>query len=171
MPATPPADLYEQDFYAWTQAQARELRRLNATRPNLPLDLPHLAEEIADLGKEQRNSLRSWTVRMHPASPPAPMLPGPDPRRGWIAEIVDFRDEIARRLTRTLRRDLQRQLPALYDDAVRGLRRKLEAYGEHEAAARLPDTCPYRLDEVLDETGGPRRPLLVHDSLCLNGAA
>ena len=64
MAATLPAELYEQDFYAWTQAQARELRRFADTRPNLPLDLPHLAEEIADLGKEQRNSLRSWTTRV-----------------------------------------------------------------------------------------------------------
>ena len=54
-----PAELYERDFYAWTQAQARGLRRFAATRPNLPLDLPHLAEEIADLGKERRDALRS----------------------------------------------------------------------------------------------------------------
>jgi len=59
-----PAELYERDFYAWTQAQARELRRLNATRPNLPLDLPRLAEEIADLGKDRRDALRSWATRV-----------------------------------------------------------------------------------------------------------
>jgi hypothetical protein len=46
--------LYEEDFYAWTQAQARELRRFAESRPNVALDLPHLAEEIRDLGKEQR---------------------------------------------------------------------------------------------------------------------
>ncbi len=57
-------DLYEADFFAWTQHQSKELRRFARTRPNLPLDLPHLAEEIADLGKEQRNALRSWTVRI-----------------------------------------------------------------------------------------------------------
>ena len=151
MPALSPADLYEQDFYAWTQAQARELRRLKATRPNLPLDLPHLALEIADLGKDRRDSLRSWTVRLLEHLLLLQYSPARDPRRGWIAEIVDFRRDIARRLTRTLRRDLQRQLPALYEDAVRGLRRKLEAYGEHEAATRLPETCPYELDEVLGD--------------------
>ena len=65
MPPLPrPAELYEPDFYAWTQLQARELRRLVATRPSSALDLPHLAEEIADLGKEQRNSLRSWVTRV-----------------------------------------------------------------------------------------------------------
>ena len=59
-----PAELYEEDLYAWTQAQARELRRFARQHPNLPLDLGHLAEEIGDLGKEQRNSLWSWTLRI-----------------------------------------------------------------------------------------------------------
>jgi hypothetical protein len=45
-------ELYENDFYAWSQMQAKELRRLARTRPNLPLDLAHIAEEIADLGSE-----------------------------------------------------------------------------------------------------------------------
>ena len=56
--------LYDEDFFAWTQLQAKELRKFARTRPNLPLDLPHLAEEIADLGKEQRNAMRSWTARI-----------------------------------------------------------------------------------------------------------
>jgi hypothetical protein len=36
-------ELYEADFFAWTQQQSKELRRFARTRPNLPLDLPHLA--------------------------------------------------------------------------------------------------------------------------------
>ena len=42
-------ELYEQDFVAWTEKQARELRELRANRWNGPLDLEHLAEEIEDL--------------------------------------------------------------------------------------------------------------------------
>jgi hypothetical protein len=64
MSTRPAEDLYEHDFFAWTQLQARELRRFARTRPNLPLDLMHLAEEVADLGKEQRHALRSWTARI-----------------------------------------------------------------------------------------------------------
>ena len=145
------AELYERDFYAWTQAQARELRRFAASRPNLPLDLPHLAEEIADLGKERRDSLRSWTRRIIQHLLLLEHSPAREPRAHWVSEIVDFREAIADRLTKTLRRDLQRRLPTLYDEAVRGLRRKLEAYGEREAAARLPDACPYTLDQVLGD--------------------
>jgi hypothetical protein len=62
-------DLYEEDFYAWTQAQAKELRRFARLRPNLPLDLGHIALEIADLGKEQRASqLAHADHRAHAAS-------------------------------------------------------------------------------------------------------
>jgi Domain of unknown function DUF29 len=143
------AELYERDFYAWTRTQARELRRFAATRPNVPLDLPHLAEEIADLGSERRDSLRSWTARIIQHLLLLEHSPARDPRAHWVSEISDFRDDITRRLSKTLRRDLQRRLPTLYDEAVRGLRPKLAAYGEHDAAARLPETCPYTLEQVL----------------------
>ncbi len=41
--------LYEQDFYAWTHQQARELRRLKSLCLNSSLDLDRLAREIGDL--------------------------------------------------------------------------------------------------------------------------
>lgn len=56
--------LYDEDFYAWTRAQAEELRRLAATRPNLPLDLELVAEEIEDLGKSERDAVFSLTQRI-----------------------------------------------------------------------------------------------------------
>ena len=50
-----PAGLYENDFYAWTQLQAKELRRFARTRPNLPLDLVHLAlSRMADVQQRPR---------------------------------------------------------------------------------------------------------------------
>ena len=52
-------DLYEHDFVAWTERQARELRALSANRWNGPLDLEHLAEEIEDLGRSQRHACES----------------------------------------------------------------------------------------------------------------
>ena len=64
MPVESTEQLYDDDFFAWTQLQARELRRFARTRPNLPLDLAHIAEEIADLGTERRNAVRSWTARV-----------------------------------------------------------------------------------------------------------
>jgi hypothetical protein len=156
MPPLPhPTELYEQDFYAWTQLQARELRRMATTRPNSALDLPHLAEEIADLGKEQRNSLRSWVTRVIEHLLALEHSPAIDPRQGWIGEVVDFRDEIDARLARALRRDLERQLPQLYRRAARRLSGKLRAYGEDDAAAGLPSECPYSLEQVLGDWWPP----------------
>lgn len=46
-------DLYEQDFYAWTQDQAAKLRAGELTA----LDLAHLAEEIESMGRSERREL------------------------------------------------------------------------------------------------------------------
>jgi hypothetical protein len=57
-PGAAAARLYDADFYSWTRAQARALRRLaGAGRPEA--DYANLAEEIDSLGKEQANALRS----------------------------------------------------------------------------------------------------------------
>jgi Domain of unknown function DUF29 len=143
--------LYEDDFYAWTRAQTRELRRFARSRPNLPLDLAHIAEEIADLGTERRSRIRSWTRRIIEHLLLLEHSPAQDPRRGWIAEIVTFRREIDDHLSATLHRDLKRQFSRLYQQASADLRNKLRLYGETDAAARLPEHCPYTLDQVLGD--------------------
>ena len=145
------AELYEDDFYAWTQLQAKELRRFARTRPNLPLDLPHIAEEIADLGKTLRASMRSWTRHIIEHLLLLEYSPAQEPRRGWTAEIVNLRSEIEDRLTPVLHRDLRRRLPLLYDRARRDLEKKLAPYGEAHVADRFPERCPYTLDQVLGD--------------------
>lgn len=143
--------LYEDDFYAWTQLQAKELRRFARTRPNLPLDLSHIAAEIADLGRSQRDSLRSWTAHVLEHLLLLEHSPARDPRRGWIGEIVNFRREIDRRLSGALRRDLKRQLPRLYEEVRTDLPKKLAPCGEAHVADCLPERCPYTLDQVLGD--------------------
>jgi hypothetical protein len=144
-------ELYEDDFYAWTQLQAKELRRFARTRPNLPLDLRHIAEEIADLGTERRNAVRSWTARVIEHLLLLEHSLAKEPRRGWINEVVTLRRDIERRLTPVLRRDLMRHLQRRYDEARSDLVRKLTLYGEADVANRLPVTCPYTLDQVLGD--------------------
>ena len=48
-------NLYETDFYAWIQEQAKLLRHQQWSQ----LDLPNLIEEIESLGKQQRAELRN----------------------------------------------------------------------------------------------------------------
>jgi Domain of unknown function DUF29 len=146
-----PRELYEEDFFAWTRSQAKELRRFARSRPNLPLDLQHSAKEIADLGTNRRDSLRSWTRRIIEHLLLLEHSPAQERRRAWIEEVLNFRSEIDDRLSATLRRDLRRQLPRLYDRARRDVQQRLELYGEADALARLPGRCPYTLDQVLGD--------------------
>src|SRR3546814_1610136 len=81
------AELYDTDFYAWTKAQADRLRRLEATRANLDLDLPRLAEEVEDLGKSERNTLRSHLRRIIEHCLKLEWSPATDPRGSWRLSI------------------------------------------------------------------------------------
>jgi Domain of unknown function DUF29 len=141
--------LYEDDFYAWTRNQAQALRRLAATRPNLALDLPHLIEEVADLGTSQHDAVRGQLRRIIDHCLKLEHSPARDPRADWQETIVNARIELEDKLTATLRRGLQRRLPKLYDQARRTAAASLRLHREPEAADALPETCPWRLADLL----------------------
>ena len=148
--ATKAAELYEEDFYAWTRDQAASLRRLAKDRWNGPLDLRHLAEEIQDVGSERRDAIRSHVRRIIEHLLKLEYSRAKEPRGGWRSSIINARVEIEDKLTRSLHRDLGRQLPRLYGRGRLLAANGLEAYGEAEAARALPATCPYVLEAVLD---------------------
>ena len=147
--ATNPAELYEEDFYAWTRDQAKALRRLRATRPNVELDLDHLIEEVEDLGKSERDAVRSQLRRIIEHCLKLEHSPAREPRAGWQETVTRARTELEDKLTPTLRRGLPRQLPRLYAQARRDTTASLRRFGEGEAAEALPETCPYRLADLL----------------------
>lgn len=148
--ATRPDELYEEDFYAWTRHQARELRRLRALRLNTSLDLAHLAEEIRDLGSEQLYAIQSQMTRLIEHLLKLEHSAHEQPRRQWMLSVGSARAEIEDRLTTTLRKRLHAALPKLYERARRAATLALEDHGEPEAAASLPPACPYTLDQLLD---------------------
>ncbi len=112
--ATRPEELYEEDFYAWTRAQAQALRRLAASRPNLALDFPHLIEEVADLGTSQRDAVRSQLRRIIEHCLKLEFSPARDPRPSWYETIIQARTEIEDKISPTIRRGLPRRLPRLW---------------------------------------------------------
>jgi hypothetical protein len=146
-----PEQLYETDFYAWTQAQAKELRRFARTRPNLPLDLGHLAEEIRDLGKSEYDAALSLTQQIMQHFLLIEHSPAAENRRHWMDEIDLFRLRMKRKVSSTVRRRLKRELKEAYADARRLVQRKMARYGEHQAAAALPAACPYTLEQILGD--------------------
>jgi hypothetical protein len=146
-----PEQLYETDFYAWTKAQAKELRRFARTRPNLPLDLGHIAEEIEDLGMSERSAVVSFVRLIIQHFLLATHSPTAEPRQHWLDEVDEFRSQIEDKLTPTIRRKVEAELDAIYSRARRNAARKMRRYGEQEAAAALPEACPYTLEQILGD--------------------
>jgi hypothetical protein len=151
MSATRPDQLYESDFYAWTQTQAKELRRFARTRPNVPLDLAHIAEEIQDLGKSERDAVFSLAQQILQHFLLIEHSPALEHRAHWMDEIDEFRARMKRKLSPTIRRHLKRELPELYTDGRQIVGRKMRRYGEAHAAAALPAECPYTVEQVLGD--------------------
>ena len=151
------AELYERDFVAWTRAQVRALRWLARSRPNERLDFDHLIEEIGDLGKSERDTARSHVRTIIEHCLKLRHSAATDPRLGWMSTIGRTRTALEDKLSRSLRRDLRAQLPRLYLQARRDTARELTLFGEPQSAALLPESCPFRLDELLSHDWYPSR--------------
>ena len=81
--------------------------------------------------------------------------PAIEPRSEWMVSIANARAELEEKLSATLRRDAEAELPRLYARAKTVARVGLVKYGESNAAARFPAACPYTLDQILDDDWYP----------------
>ncbi len=148
--AMPNPDLYETDFYVWTQEQAALLRNHQWGQ----LDLPNLIEEIEALGKQQRQELRNhlsvllghllrWEYQSQRRS------------RSWLATIRVQRLDISELLEEnpSLKPYLEEALQKAYRKGV------ALAAGETDLPDRtFPRTCPYSLTEILGDHFCPGKP-------------
>lgn len=136
---------YDTDIVAWANEQAQLLR----TRQFTLLDIEHLAEEIADVGKSEQRELASrmavllcHLLKWHyqPARQST----------SWQLTIKTQRERIRRRLKQTpsLRQCLSDGdwLADAWDDA-RDLAEKETAISYE----KFPETCPWPMDDVLGQ--------------------
>jgi len=149
------AALYDEDYYAWTRAQADALRRLAAERWNGPLDLEHLAEEVEDLGRSQRHAAESLIERIIEHLLKLEYSPAVEPRRGWLISTLNARTHVHRLLTAAIRREVEPRLEHAYANARRVAVLALWEHGEVSSGDLLPAACPYAFDQVLDEDWFP----------------
>jgi hypothetical protein len=149
----PDGPRYEDDFYAWTQYQAEVLRAMPA--PDNRFDREHVAEEIEDLGKSERDAVRSQIRRIIEHFLKLAYSSAEQPRLGWMETIDDAREMLSDKLTATLRRDAEGGLGKLYAEGQRRAARGLQRYGEPEAVDRLPQACPWSLDDICREDWYP----------------
>jgi hypothetical protein len=75
--------------------------------------------------------------------------PAAEPRLAWKEAIANARAELDDRLTATLRRDIEAELPRLYARAKDVAEASLDRYGEADAATGFPARCLYTLEEIL----------------------
>ncbi len=162
--STPPGqaetvgNLYTEDFYAWTQAQAKLLRHQAWSQ----LDLPNLIEEIESLGKQQRQELRNrlsilighllkWHYQPQNRS------------RSWLATLRIQRLDIADLLD-----DNPSLKPYLAEALGKAYLKGIElASGETNLpSSTFPSQCPYSLAEMLDAKFFPGEPsdLIAEDN-------
>ena len=139
--------LYDEDFFAWTQAQGALLRRLR-----LPgLDARNVAEEIEDLGSSQRDAIESnlGVVLLHLLKwqfQPAKR------KGGWQSSVIEHRHRIAKQL---------RKSPSLHGYPGEVLAEEYETARRKAAAetelppTTFPETCPYTVEQVLDDDFWP----------------
>jgi hypothetical protein len=149
----PDGPRYEDDFYAWTQYQAQILRSMPA--PDNRFDREHIAEEIEDLGKSERDTVRSQIRRIIEHFLKLAHSAAEDPRLDWIGTIIEARQRLSDKLTPTLRQDAEANLDKLYADGRKRAAVGLRRHGEEDAAEHLPAASPWSLDDICREDWYP----------------
>jgi hypothetical protein len=149
----PDGPRYEDDFYAWTQHQAEVVRTMPVSDNRF--DREHVAEEIEDLGKSERDAIRSQIRRIIEHFLKLAYSPAQAPRFDWMHSISDARAAMEDKMSPTLRHDVEATLDRLYSGACRSAALALRTYGEEEAARGFPEKCPYSLDEICQQDWYP----------------
>ena len=136
-------DLYDRDFFEWTQCNAALLRAGQLDQA----DIEHIAEEIEDMGKSQQRELESrlevllqhllkWKLR-------------PDQRgKSWRLTANAQRREIEKLVRKmpSLKRCLKETVTEAYAYAVRAAADETEL-----PPTSFPEICPFMIEQILDE--------------------
>jgi hypothetical protein len=136
------ATLYDDDFYAWTQEQAALLRQLPLVSNRLDAEI--IAEEIEDLGRSEVRSAQSLCEHIIEHLLKLEYSGLQDPAPHWRREIVEWRLQLEKTLTRSIIAKLD--LPDRYRAALRLLRRDEELSALTD---RVPRECPYTFDQIV----------------------
>ena len=150
--------LYDSDFLAWTSDQARRLRALARSGSNVDLDLPHVAEEVDDMGRSQIQAVESLVANVIAHLLKIEHASASQPHAHWRVEIAAWRGDIAARLDDSPSIRGRLDLERAYRRAAAIVRISLR---EHEGrTVDLPELCPFALERILDQSWYPGAPTL-----------
>lgn len=135
-------DLYEDDFYAWTQEQAKSIKE----RALAKIDWLHLSEEVEDMGDRHADEIESrlkvllihllkWKYQ--------PNLRG----RSWQLTIKEQRLGLSKRLKKmpSLNTKLDELFLDAYDSAIIAAEKET---GLDEST--FPNKCEWTIEQVFD---------------------
>ncbi len=139
--------LYEQDFYAWANEQARLLRAGKLSEA----DIAHIAEEIESMGKSEKRELvsRLTVLLLH-------LLKWQfQPNRqsiSWKLSIMNARDDITDHLTDnpSLRAQLDAVIAAAYHRAQKQAPLETGLPGKS-----FPNLCPWSFERIMADDFWP----------------
>jgi len=145
----PDPALYERDFYLWTQDQASRLRALADDRriKASDLDLDHLAEEVADLGRSELNKVAMHLVQMLAHLLKHAWADHAEAHGHWIDEIGTQQFQAQTTFTPGMRQHLDAD--RLWRKAMKLANIKLTAYDDPPLPGGV--ACPFTLDDLLAE--------------------
>ncbi len=151
------AKLYEEDFDRWC---GRQIELLRAGRL-ADLDVPHLIEEIDLMARRDRDAaLSHWQVAVvHLLK--LEHSPAREPRRLWRLSVRNARLRLTSMIGPTLRGHLAGMAPRAYELAREEALINMAADGVDPED--VPKSCPYDLDQVLDDGFWPRNRRGIED--------
>lgn len=146
--------LYEKDFQLWIERTIGQLKN----REFESLDLEHLIEELVDLGKSEKNALRSHLkILLAPLLKLRVQADAPDTMKGsWYSSVLEHRQRVLDNLadTPSLKRFLGEAVEKAYEDGRKLAIKegKLVKFGVRmPEEGEYPHICPFSIEQILDE--------------------
>lgn len=148
-----PSDLYERDFYLWTQRQAEALRAEGKRHPGSNVvEWDRVAEEIEDMGGRDVRECYSRVTTVLEHLFKLAWTHRAEPRAGWRTTVRTQRQELKFALTASIRTKVADNLEDLHRDAAS---LASAAFEDEEAGAGGDLSLRWSLPEILGEENDP----------------
>jgi hypothetical protein len=135
-------ELYDLDFFEWTQRNAELLSQGCFSLA----DIPHIAEELADMGKRDQREVQGFLRRLITHLLKWQMQPA-NRSASWQSSIADSRVQLKGifKQSPSLKRFAAESIVDVYPDA-----RRQASIETGLADSAFPRECPYEFDQLLD---------------------
>jgi Domain of unknown function DUF29 len=146
--------LYDRDLQLWIEQTIQQLQNHEFES----LDIEHLIEELVDLGKSEKNTLRSnlKILLAHLLKLQVQHHVPDSMKTSWYSSVIEHRQRVLDNLTDTpsLKNFLVEAVEKAYPDGrkIAIKEGKLAKFGVRvPEESEYPLTCPFLIEQILDE--------------------